>query len=139
VSVCWKVINNNKLQYNEKILLWALPLLAVFGCGKENKPVNLEVVSFNIRYDNAGDSLNSWTNRRDLAAETMLFLSPDIIGTQEVLSNQLADIENLMTGYQSVGVGREDGKTKGEYSAIFYKKERFDLIDSGTFWLCEKS
>ncbi|MDO5571354.1 MAG: endonuclease/exonuclease/phosphatase family protein [Bacteroidales bacterium] len=121
----------------KKLIVSLLPLLAIFGCSKEVEPLKLEVVSFNIRYDNPDDSLNVWSNRKEAAANTLLFLSPDVIGTQEVLSNQLSDMKSLMPEYESVGVGREDGKTKGEYSAILYKKDRFNLISSGTFWLSE--
>ena len=98
-------------------------------------PVN--VMSFNIRYDNPGDSLNSWQYRRDRAATAIHFYDADILGTQEVLHNQLEDLKQRLPEYDVVGVGREDGKEKGEYSALWYKKERFALLDSGNFWLSE--
>ena len=98
-------------------------------------PVN--VMSFNIRYDNPGDSLNSWQYRRDRAATAIHFYDADILGTQEVLHNQLEDLKQRLPEYDVVGVGREDGKEKGEYSALWYKKERFVLLDSGNFWLSE--
>jgi endonuclease/exonuclease/phosphatase family metal-dependent hydrolase len=63
--------------------------------------------------------------------------APDVMGTQEVLHEQLQDLERALPEYGRVGVGREDGKTKGEYSALFYKKERFELLEGSTFWLSE--
>ncbi|WP_221929319.1 endonuclease/exonuclease/phosphatase family protein [Saccharicrinis carchari] len=94
-------------------------------------------MTFNVRYDNPGDSLNNWQNRKERVANSILFYDADILGTQEVLHNQMKDLKRLLPGYESVGVGREDGKEKGEYSALFYKKERFSVLDSGYFWLSE--
>lgn len=110
-----------------------LPLL--FAC--QSAPVGLNVMSFNLRYDNPGDSLNSWPHRKDAAAATVLQKDVDLLGTQEVLAHQLKEMKDRLPGYASVGVGREDGKEAGEYSAIFYKKERFEELQSGTFWLSE--
>ena len=67
----------------------------------------------------------------------LLKSSPDIIGMQEVLNNQLADLSNFLKEYKYVGVGREDGKTKGEYSPIFYRKSKLKVLMSSTFWLSE--
>ena len=61
----------------------------------------------------------------------------DVLGTQELLSNQFNDLSGLLTGYQGVGVGRLDGAESGEYCAVFFRKDRFTLLDSGTFWLSE--
>jgi len=94
-------------------------------------------MSYNIRYDNPGDSLNSWPYRKDVAAKVILQKDIDLFGTQEVLAHQLKDLNDRLPGYVSIGVGREDGKEAGEYSAIFYKKERFEALQSGTFWLSE--
>ena len=110
-------------------LLLALPLLRA-----EN---NLKVMSYNIRYDNAGDGENQWNNRKDFAANLIRFYDADIFGAQEVLNNQLNDLAYRLPGYAHVGVGREDGKTKGEYAPIFYKNDRFELLKSGNFWLAE--
>lgn len=104
---------------------------------QETASLSVNVMSFNIRYDNPGDSLNSWQYRRDRAATAIHFYDVDILGTQEVLHNQLEDLKQRLPEYDVVGVGREDGKEKGEYSALWYKKERFVLLDSGNFWLSE--
>lgn len=101
-------------------------------------PQPLRVLSFNLRYANAGDKENrSWTVRRDLAAQLVQQDRSDLIGYQEALRPMLDDMAQRVPGYQEIGVGREDGLTKGEYSAIWIKKERFDVQESGTFWLSE--
>ncbi|MEY8687047.1 endonuclease/exonuclease/phosphatase family protein [Bacteroides sp. AN502(2024)] len=100
-----------------------------------SEPIN--VMSFNIRYDNPEDSLDNWEFRKERAATAILFYDVDVLGTQEVLHNQLGDLKQRLPEYEVVGVGREDGKEKGEYSALWYKRHRFDLLDSGSFWLSE--
>lgn len=72
-----------------------------------------------------------------MIANAVRFYDVDVLGTQEVLHNQLEDLKQRLPEYGVVGVGREDGKEKGEYSALWYKKNRFDLLDSGYFWLSE--
>lgn len=122
------------------IFLLILSFLAV-SCGQVKQqasaPQPVNVMSFNIRYDNPEDSLDNWKYRKDRAANAIRFYDADIVGTQEVLHNQLADLQQRLPGYGVVGVGREDGKEKGEYSALWYKKDRFTLLDSGNFWLSE--
>lgn len=124
----------------KKIVLFVLLFLAAScGQGKQqaSSPVPLHVMSFNIRYDNPGDWLNNWVFRKDRVAGVIRFNDVDILGTQEVLHNQLEDLQERLPEYGVIGVGREDGKEKGEYSALWYKKERFTLLDSGNFWLSE--
>lgn len=97
----------------------------------------LKVMTFNIRMDTNADGDNQWSNRKDLAANLVKFYNTDIFGAQEVLNHQLTDLLTRLPEYAYVGVGREDGKTKGEYAPIIYKKDRFELEDSGNFWLAE--
>ncbi|GHT51998.1 endonuclease [Bacteroidia bacterium] len=99
--------------------------------------MELNVMSFNIRYDEPRDSLNNWQYRKDIAAQTVMLYDADIVGTQEVLNSQLNDLTQRLPEYGSIGVGRSDGKTDGEYSAILYKKTRLEAIEQGTFWLSE--
>ena len=96
---------------------------------------DLRVMSFNVRYDNPDDKSNNWQYRRDRVADAINFYDADIVGTQEVLQNQLDDLKLRLPAYKMVGVAREDGATKGEYAALWYKPERFELVDSGNFWL----
>lgn len=98
---------------------------------------SLNVMTYNMRYDNPADGDNQWKYRKDYASDLVKFYSPDIWGAQEVLHNQLEDLTDRLPGYAYIGVGREDGKTKGEYAPVFYKKDRLKLIDSGNFWLAE--
>lgn len=112
-----------------------LSATALFAKGKEN-PIN--VMTYNIRYANPEDGDNQWKFRRDFTASLARFHEADIFGAQEVLHNQLEDLLARLPGFAYIGVGREDGKTKGEYSPIFYKKERFDLEKEGHFWLSEE-
>jgi len=94
-------------------------------------------MTFNVRYDNPADSANNWKFRRDFAATMILKNNVDVMGTQEVLTNQLTDLLGALPQYSYAGVGRKDGKTAGEYSAVFFRKDKFELLRSGTFWLSE--
>lgn len=98
----------------------------------------LNVMTFNVRYDNPDDEQNNWKFRKERVVNAILFYGADIIGTQEVLHNQLKYLQEKLNNYNVVGVGRIDGKTKGEYSAIFYDKSKFAKLKSGYFWLSEK-
>jgi endonuclease/exonuclease/phosphatase family metal-dependent hydrolase len=95
--------------------------------------------SYNIRYDNKGDveKGNSWAQRAPVVAGLIRFHEFDVLGTQEVLHHQLIDLQNLLPDYAHVGCGRNDGKEAGEYAAIFFRKDKFQLLDSGSFWLSE--
>ena len=126
----------------KKICLLLLPLLAA-ACGQGGRQASVQadepvrVMTFNIRYDNPADSLDNWAYRKDRAAKAIRFYDADIAGTQEVLHNQLEDLRQRLPGYEVIGVGREDGKEKGEYSALWYRKDRFTAKESGWFWLSE--
>ncbi len=94
-------------------------------------------MSFNIRYDNPGDGLNAWKNRKDIVARTISFHKVDICGLQEVLDHQLQDLVGMLPEYAWIGVGQDDGAKKGEYAPIFYRSDRLELLESGFFWLSE--
>jgi len=99
--------------------------------------VNLKVMSYNIRYDNPEDGKNQWAYRRETLTNYFIKNKPDIIGMQEVLHSQLMDLTSSLNEYQYVGVGREDGKTKGEYSPIVYLKSNLKMVKTSTFWLSQ--
>ncbi|MBR1682384.1 MAG: endonuclease/exonuclease/phosphatase family protein [Bacteroidaceae bacterium] len=99
----------------------------------------LTVGSYNIRYNNQSDSIkgNGWQQRCPSICHQILWERPDIFGAQEVLHSQLMDLEKGLPNYQWIGVGRDDGKEKGEYAAIFYNPDRIELLEKGHFWLNE--
>lgn len=98
---------------------------------------NLTVMSFNIRLNIDSDKENSWTNRKQDAIDLLNYYHPDYFGVQEALPEQMKDIKNGMKKYEYVGVGRDDGKEKGEFSALFYDTDKLQVLKSGTFWLSE--
>ena len=120
-----------------KSILILIAFLFAMNINGPAQPLRLNLMTFNVRYDNPEDSLNNWKYRKDFAANMILFYDIDVLGTQEVLNNQLNDLLSALPHYAYAGVGRLDGKKAGEYSAIFYKKDKFDLLDSGNFWLSE--
>ncbi len=98
----------------------------------------LTVGSYNIRYEhNEVDSLDNWKYRSPAVFSLIEFYDFDIMGLQEGFKPQLNDMVNALPAYQYYGVGREDWKDKGECSAILFKKDKFALIDTGSFWLSE--
>lgn len=111
--------------------------IATPSCTTQQQPTEITWGTFNIRYDNPADSLNNWQYRKDNVAEFIKKQGIDIVGMQEVLYNQLEDLKSRLPEYAEVGVGREDGKTKGEYAPLFYRKDRFEVLDSNTFWLSQ--
>ena len=122
----------------KSVILWTLsvPLLLLTACGPQPK-AELNVMTFNMRYDNPHDSANNWQFRRDRVARVIESQSIDIFGAQELLINQLNDLKGLLPGYAEVGVGRDDGAEAGEFNPVFYRADRFELLDWGTFWLSE--
>lgn len=98
---------------------------------------NIITGTFNLRYDNPNDTGNLWKDRAPVAAALIRFHQFDIVGTQEGLLNQLQDLQAKLPEYAYYGIARDDGKTQGEHSAIFYKKDVFNVLDSGDFWLSE--
>lgn len=97
----------------------------------------LRFLTYNIRYDNPGDGDDAWPKRRDYLAAQIGFYAPDLFGIQEGLHHQVEFLAQQLPQYAWVGAGRDDGRQAGEYSALFYRRDRFRLLDSGTFWLSE--
>ena len=117
------------------LITFVLVLLAVCSAyGQE-----LYVGTYNVRYKNNDDTSagNSWNVRRTYFMNFVNFQQPDLLGVQEALPAQMTDLRNGLTGYGSIGVGRNDGANSGEYSAIFYRKETMVLLDNGDFWLSD--
>jgi endonuclease/exonuclease/phosphatase family metal-dependent hydrolase len=95
------------------------------------------VMTYNIRLNTNSDGVNAWPKRKQKVFDLIKKYDPDILGMQEVLYLQLTDLKKALPGYSYAGVGRNDGKKKGEFSPIFFKKGRYTLLDQGTFWLSE--
>jgi endonuclease/exonuclease/phosphatase family metal-dependent hydrolase len=116
------------------VLLFML-MFSFFSCKSEKE--TLSVMTFNIRYDNPHDSANAWPNRIPIVCDFMDAEKPDLIGMQEVLYQQYNVLDSALSDYGSVGVGRTDGLKAGEMNPVFFRKDRFELIRTKTFWLSE--
>lgn len=116
-----------------KKIIGTLTLLLIIVAGHTQTTVNM--MSFNIRLDVESDGVNRWDARKDKVASLINYYEPDFVGGQEVQHHQLTYLSANLAGYSSIGVGRDDGKTEGEYSCIFYKKDKFRVIQQSTFWL----
>lgn len=101
--------------------------------------LEIDAVAFNIRFDNPKDGENAWPNRKEMVGKWIESESPDVIGLQEALRHQINDIKKVATAYSEYGVGRDDGKSRGEHCTILYLKKRFtlDKKDCGTFWFSD--
>ena len=108
-------------------------LLATFTVSAVGE--DLRVMSFNIRFGTANDGENHWDIRKDFLAETIAAYDPDLLGTQETLDFQKDFLTSKLTGYTSLGVGRDSGGQAGEMTALFFKTDRFEKLDEGHFWL----
>lgn len=112
-------------------------LLLTITADAQRKPANyINVMSYNIRYNNTADGENAWPNRKDNVKALVKFHDADILCVQEALALQVDQLLE-QTNYEMVGVGRTDGKRAGEFSAIFFDKSRFAKKDGGTFWLSD--
>lgn len=97
----------------------------------------MNIITYNIRYNNPGDGVNAWPNRIEMVSNLLQFHDPDVFGLQEALYKQINDVQTNLPEYEWFGVGRDDGDKGGEFSPIFFKKSKFILLKHGTFWLSE--
>ncbi|MEG1649993.1 MAG: endonuclease, partial [Rikenellaceae bacterium] len=107
----------------------------IFSCSAWSQ--DMSVMTFNLRLATGKDAPYHWQARTDAVAYCLKKEKPALLGVQEALHVQIEFLDSLLTGYKREGVGRDDGKTGGEYSAIYYDARRFKLLDGGTFWLSE--
>lgn len=122
-----------------KVLL-AISTLILVGHpfeGRSQSNEKIKVMTWNIRLDTPDDGINQWKLRKNALCNEIIQQAPGILGVQEALNNQMIDMRKLLVGYKSIGVGRDDGKKAGEFSALFYHKKSFKKIRSGTFWLSQ--
>lgn len=122
----------------QRFFFLALSILILAGCGRPTTTTFI-AASYNMRNANGSDSTagNGWGRRYPVIAEMVRFYGFDIFGTQECFLHQLQDMKAALPGYDYIGAGRDDGKDKGEHSAIFYRTDKFDLVEKGDFWLSE--
>lgn len=123
----------------KRLLLTVLiAMTALSGCYCQQSS-QYTFISFNIRlgsdWSRSQDGTNHWDFRKEAVLSMMAQENPDAIGMQEVLPNQLHYLDSALSGYQRIGVGRDDGKEEGECMAIYFKKDRFELLRSHTCWL----
>ena len=95
------------------------------------------IISYNIRYDNKWDKENLWTLRKDRLSQLLMDYDPSIFGIQEGLINQVEWIDSTSGNYNYIGVGRDDGKGKGEFCAIYFDTTRYEVMENSTFWLSD--
>ncbi|MFN0111508.1 MAG: endonuclease/exonuclease/phosphatase family protein [Blastocatellia bacterium] len=118
------------------VLLVGIGSLSVFSQSKKQS-LDVRVMSYNIRYGTAQDGENHWDKRKDFLVETIKAFDPDLLGTQETLGFQRDYLAEKLVGYEKLGVGRDDGGEKGEMTALLFKRDRFEKLDGGHFWLSE--
>jgi len=123
----------------KKIYFYFILLLLFInaGCSRDSYKDSIKVMTFNIRYDNPRDSINAWPNRASMVSDFIKDEKPDLLGMQEALVHQYEYLDSALQDYGSVGVGRSDGAKAGEMNPVFFRKERFDLVRTKTFWLSE--
>lgn len=97
----------------------------------------INLITYNIRFNNPNDGINAWPNRSEMVATLLRFHEAEIFGMEEALIGQIKDIEKQLPKIKHIGVGRDDGKEAGEFSPIFYDTTKFKLLDYGWFWLSE--
>ena len=119
---------------------FALALTLMLGAcahvaGRDPSSVAFRAMTFNIRLDLASDGANAWPNRKEMVATLVGHEAPDLVGMQEVLLHQKKHLEAALPAYAFVGVARDDGVDKGEFSPLAYRRDRFAVLQSGTFWL----
>jgi endonuclease/exonuclease/phosphatase family metal-dependent hydrolase len=123
-----------------RVLALALATLGAFATaapGSAQQPAPLRVLSFNIRYGTADDGDNHWRHRKDLVVRALRESGADVVGLQEALAFQVDEILEAVPDWQGIGTGRDDGERKGEMAAVLWRRDRFELLESGTFWLSD--
>lgn len=114
-------------------------LLILSACSGGVDKNAVKVITFNLRFDNPADSINAWTNRSEQVCNFIKDEKPDLLGMQEVLLSQYEVLDSVLTDYSSIGVGRNDGAKGGEMNPVFYRKDKFDMVRTITFWLSDST
>ena len=125
------ILKKNLKMFMKRIILLLVIILTVMEVSSQS----LTIITYNIRMDNPADGQNSWPLRKTWLCGQIRSCAPDIFGIQEGLPRQVDFIDSSFSGFKHVGVGREDGKRKGEFSAIYYNTTKFKVLKQSTFWL----
>ncbi|RIV32768.1 endonuclease/exonuclease/phosphatase family protein [Flagellimonas lutimaris] len=112
-----------------------IPFLFLVGTILSVHAQTIDVISYNIRYDNPDDAPNNWDNRKEFLISQLNFYNPDVFGVQEGLIHQVKEIDQGLEDYAYFGVGRDYGDERGEHTAVLYNKQRLKLLNQSTFWL----
>lgn len=121
----------------KKLHTLAIVIIIVLMVPSPSVAQDLTLMSFNIKYDNKQDTVNNWLDRRTQMVEMANYYGPDFLGIQEGMHHQVTFLDEGLANYSFIGVGRDDGKTGGEYSCIFYNQKEFKMVESNTFWLSD--
>lgn len=127
-------INVKQVSMNKISTLLILCTLQLFAVTKVSGQF-IKAMSYNIKYDNVNDTVNNWNDRKTAMVDLLKKHDPAFIGMQEVLFNQLEFLDTSLPSYNYIGVGRDDGGQKGEFSPIFFDTKKYKLLNSNTFWL----
>src|SRR4030095_521926 len=128
----WLMLSYKRAIMEKGLIFFLFSVLSLSISAQE-----LNVMTFNIRLNTSSDDLDAWPHRTDKVASQILFHGVELLGVQEALHDQMVDLKERLPRFNYVGVGRDDGKEKGEYSAIFYDTTRLQPLESQTFWLSE--
>lgn len=122
-----------------RVVLYIILALLIISAGCRGRALKdaIRVMTLNIRYDNPRDSLNAWPNRAGMTAGFIQDEKPDLLGMQEVLWHQFVYLDSALADYTAIGVGRSDGARGGELNPVFFRKDRFSMARTITFWLSE--
>ena len=134
------------MNYGKLTVVCVLGLLGVTSCMQperivrrqiqfdNNAPGEVRIMTFNIRRGTADDGANHWSRRKELVFDTLAYHGADVIGLQEAVDFQIYEIKRALGQYKVIWTGRDDGRQAGEACPIFYRRDRFTLTNSGTFW-----
>ena len=122
-----------------KLIRSSLTLLIIILMHSHLKGQTVQIMTYNLRYDNPNDGVNRWDERKESMVALINDYRPDIFGIQEGLHHQVEYLAENLSIYEYIGIGRDDGKQKGEYTALFFDRTKFSVLEESTFWLSDSS
>ena len=116
-------------------ICWSALCLILAGCSPDAEPVVVTAMTFNIRYDNPNDGVDAWENRKDWVSEVIAESGAEFVGLQEAMLHQVSHLDSAGSTYDWIGVGRDDGENKGEFSPILFDTSKWKVLEWSTRWL----